>query len=111
MSCQSWNIQGLDNPKAFNALSSLVLSVKPSLLFLMESQLCGSEISSSSRKFFYYSFHCVDTIGRAGGLILRWRKSLEVFIISKSMYHISFHVCYRAAIEERFGTGFYGWPS
>lgn len=106
MSCVSWNVWGLGNPRTFNALNSLVLSVKPSFLFLIESRPYGSELLYFSRKFYDFSFHFVEAVGKAGGLIFGWRKSLEVSVVSWSMHHISFQVCNRAGAVEWLGTGF-----
>lgn len=73
----------------------------------MESQLYGSELNCLFQKFHDYSFHCVEADGKAGGLILGWQKSPESYVISFSLHHISFRVCYMSGIEEWYGTGFY----
>lgn len=47
----------------------------------MEPHLHGSELLCMSHKFHDYSFYFVESVGRAGGLIFGWRKSLEVYIV------------------------------
>lgn len=49
---------------------SLVLSVKPFFLFLIESRLHSSELNSLFQKFCDYSFHYIEAVGRVDGLIL-----------------------------------------
>lgn len=100
----------MGNLRNFNALASLVLSVKPYFLFIIESRLHGSELLYLSLKFHNYSLH-VEEVGRAGGLIFRWRTSLEVYIVSFFLHHISFRLCNMDGVTEWFGTGFYGWYS
>lgn len=100
MSCISWNVRGLGNSRIFNGLSNFVLSVKPSFIFLMKSRLDGSELNCLFQKFHYHSFHCVEADDKTGGLILGWLKSLEMYIISSLLHHVSFRVCHMSGIGE-----------
>ena len=90
MSILSWNVQGLGNPWTVQHIRSLVNELSPTIMFLMETRLHGSEVTGFRYIFPQYNLLVVDSIRRAGGLILFWKKEYDLNIKSFSKNHIDF---------------------
>lgn len=78
MSCLGFNCRGLGNPSLVSSLKELVRREAPSILFLCETKLSGSEMATVINKFSLYEGVAVDSRGRVGGLALLWKKSLKL---------------------------------
>ena len=50
------------------------------------------------------------TMGKSGGLLLIWRKDLNIYIHSFSLHHIIFAVSLSFSFLIWRGAGVYGWP-
>ncbi|XP_050222303.1 uncharacterized protein LOC126672395 [Mercurialis annua] len=106
----SWNLQGMGNPWTVRALKHYVRANDPDIIFLMESRLYLFELSFFKFSFSCYNYFVVDARGRSGGLILMWKKDVDINIASYSQNHIDFEYnCLNDGLKWR-GTGVYGWP-
>ncbi|PWA81757.1 hypothetical protein CTI12_AA183830 [Artemisia annua] len=75
----------------------------------MESRLHESESKRFKFIFPYYNVLVISSIGRAGGLLLFWKKECDLTIQNFSSNHIDFVVKEENGNLWR-GTGIYGWP-
>jgi exonuclease III len=70
----SWNCRGLGNPQAVRALSRLIRTENPHVVFLMETKLKSSELDVNRIKWGFKNCLAVDCRGsgrdRTGGLAL-----------------------------------------
>lgn len=108
MSLIIWNARGLGNPRAFRELRRLVAEKDPTLLFLSETKMRGSECRIWKNRLGFSGSFMVDCIGRSGGLALLWKESVDVILKSYSIGHIDC-VIKDSGNEWRF-TGIYGHP-
>lgn len=113
MRCISWNCRGLGNPLAVRALSRLIKKENPQLVFLMETKQSEMEFETTKKKVgFEYGLAagCDERgRGRAGGVALLWRNSLEVRVTSFSNNHICAEIV-DAWDFTWFFSGIYGFP-
>lgn len=109
MSILSWNVQGMGNPWTVQHLRSLVKEFSPTIIFLMETRVHDSEITGFRYSFQQYNILIVSSVGRAGGLLLLWKKECDLTIKSYSQNHIDFIVKEDNNTIWR-GTSIYGWP-
>ncbi|GJZ76993.1 reverse transcriptase [Tanacetum coccineum] len=109
MSILSWNIQGLGNPWTVRHLRTLVKDSSPTIMFLMESRMHDSQVTGLKFSFPQYNLLVVNPVGRAGGLLLFWKKDCDLSVTNFSKNHIDFVVKEDSGIAWR-GTGIYGWP-
>jgi hypothetical protein len=105
----SWNVRGLGNPRAFAALSRLLKKHSPDFVFISESKLCGSKIGKCGVLLGYSNYFCVDSIDNSGGLLLLWKDSCGVVVLSSSSGHIDARVTLENGFCFRF-SGVYGDP-
>ena len=71
MSILSWNVQGLDNPWTVRHLHTLVKDYSPTIMFLMETRMHDREASNFKFSFPQYNLLVVNSVRRAGGLLLK----------------------------------------
>ena len=110
MSAISWNCRGLGNPLTVIALQKVVLEKDPTLVFLMETKFDVTEMDGVKRKIERQQGLLVSRIRRAGGLVLLWKNSLQVDILSYSPGHIDAIVSEEQGLKKWRFTGFYGHP-
>ncbi|XP_050212910.1 uncharacterized protein LOC126664524 [Mercurialis annua] len=106
----SWNLQGLGNPWTVRALKLFIKNNSPDIFFFMETKLMSNEFSSICSTFSSFNCFVVDADGRRGGLVLFWRKQIDVRISNSSSNHIDFAVMDVEADLRWRGVGVYGWP-
>jgi len=83
---------------------------KPVLVFLMETKIMQNKSSFLKVKLGFDSVFTVDCKGRSGGLILLWKKEIEVEIQNYSRRHINAVIqCSNEDPKWKF-TRFYGHP-
>ena len=82
----------------------------PDIGFLMETRLKANEIDGLRLIFQNFNFFMVDSIGQSGGLILMWKKQINIYVSSFSSHHIDFSLLNEAGIELWRGCGIYVWP-
>ncbi|GJT41078.1 reverse transcriptase [Tanacetum coccineum] len=78
-------------------------------MFLMETRVHESETKGFKFIFSHYNMLVVSSIGRAGGLLLFWKKECDLTIQNFSRNHVDFVVKEDDGNSWR-GTGIYGWP-
>ena len=88
----SWNYHGLGNPRAILVLKDLLVSRKPTIIFLIETLVNANKIEEIKRKLGFVGSFCVDRIGRSSGLALLWHDSINVNIRSFSKSYIDAEV-------------------
>ena len=110
MNILSWNLQGLGNPWTVRALKHFLKVQNPDIGFLMETRLKANEIDGLRLSFQNFNFFVVDSTGRSGGLILMWKKQINIYVSSFSSHHIDFSLLNEAGIELWRGCGIYVWP-
>ncbi|XP_073051733.1 uncharacterized protein [Primulina eburnea] len=108
MNCICWNVRGLGNQRAFRELKRLVAEKDPTLLFLCETRMKGSNIRWWKKILGFNGLFAVDCICRSGGLMLLWKDPLNIKIHSYTSGHIDCTV-QQGDKFWRF-TGFYGQP-
>ncbi|KAL0411165.1 UNVERIFIED_CONTAM: hypothetical protein Slati_3706200 [Sesamum latifolium] len=105
----AWNCQGLGSPWTVRSLAELVRFHNPALVFLSETKCKKRKCDILKERFNMFGVH-VDSKGKSGGLILLWRKDMNVILHSFSDAHIDVGV----ASEDGSGgwrfTGIYGHP-
>ncbi|TXG67121.1 hypothetical protein EZV62_008396 [Acer yangbiense] len=106
----SWNVRGPGNPCAFAALLRLLKCHSPDLVFLSETKLISSKVSRLKLALGYGGWFCVDSVGSSGGLLLFWKDSISVSVLSSSLGHIDARVSMADGFCWRF-SGFYGDPN
>ncbi|TXG57799.1 hypothetical protein EZV62_015628 [Acer yangbiense] len=90
----SWNVRGLGNPRTFIALSRLLKTHSPELVFLSKTKLNDRKTDKFRNLLGYSGCFCVDSNGNSGGLMLLWKDSLMVTILSFSSGHIDARICH-----------------
>lgn len=80
------------------------------MIFLSETKLSSSEFGRIKSKLRDFEGLAVDSMGRAGGLALMWRKDVDVVLRTMSVHHIDVVVRGGLGEDEWRLTGFYGWP-
>ncbi|PWA79435.1 hypothetical protein CTI12_AA200820 [Artemisia annua] len=75
----------------------------------METRMHDSEVASFKFSFPQYNLLVVNSVRRAGGLLLFWKKDCNLSVASYSKNHIDFVVKEDSGSVWR-GTGIYGWP-
>ncbi|TXG73278.1 hypothetical protein EZV62_001857 [Acer yangbiense] len=87
----SWNVRGLGNPRTFAALSKLLKTHSSKIVFLSETKLSGRKTVNFRKLVGYSGCFRVDSNGNSGGLMLLWKDSVVVSILSSSG-HIDAHI-------------------
>ncbi|KAL5537575.1 hypothetical protein UlMin_045802 [Ulmus minor] len=106
MNCIVWNVRGLGNQRAFRSLNRLVVDEDPSLPFLCETKLQARQCMNLKSKLGFEGCYTRDCKGRKGGLMLLWKDTVSMEIMSSSPGHIDVVVSHDQR-RWRF-TGFYG---
>ncbi|GJW55051.1 reverse transcriptase [Tanacetum coccineum] len=88
---------------------STLTDSSPTIMFLMESRMHDSEVAGLKFSFPQYNLLVVNPVGRAGGLLLFWKKECDLSVASFSKNHIDFVVKEDSGIAWRC-MGIYGWP-
>ncbi|XP_042951290.1 uncharacterized protein LOC122285342 [Carya illinoinensis] len=111
MSLISWNSRGLGNPVGVQALSDLVRSKVPDILFLQETKLNARVMERMKYKLGFQNCLAVSCEGRSGGIALFWNNRFKVEIQTFSKFHIHAKVTEEEEnVESWCLTGFYGNP-
>ncbi|KAL0408323.1 UNVERIFIED_CONTAM: hypothetical protein Sradi_1766700 [Sesamum radiatum] len=104
-----WNCQGLGALWLVQTLTEVVKLHRLGLVFISKTKCKGRRYDRLKEKFNYHRIG-VDAIGRSGGLLLLWRKDVEVWLQSFSVNHIDATIKYVDCHEIWRFTGFYGNP-
>ncbi|KAL0411828.1 UNVERIFIED_CONTAM: hypothetical protein Slati_3772500 [Sesamum latifolium] len=109
MKILAWNCQGLGAPWTVRVLRELVRLHDPGLVFLSETK-CNSRRGEMLKEKLNYFSVGVSSKGRSGGLLLLWRKDVDVWIQSFSDHHLDATIQEAEGIARWRFTGFYGHP-
>jgi exonuclease III len=83
MKILGWNFQGLNSSRAVLALQDILRQHKPDVVFLSETHLSRAKADKLMRKMGFQFLLIDESDGRSGGLLMMWKK--EVNIIEKSV--------------------------
>ena len=109
MICLSWNCRGLGQARAVQALSELIITHRPMVVFLFETLVSNNNIESLRVKLGFQNALAVDRLGRGGGVAVLW-KDLEICrVMSFSNHHIDLEIEDEARGKWHL-TGFCGMP-
>ena len=73
MICLNWNCRGLGQARAVQALSGLVKTHKPMVVFLFETLVNSNKIEILRVKLDFQNALAVDRLGRGGGVVVIWK--------------------------------------
>ncbi|KAK4402855.1 hypothetical protein Sango_1026200 [Sesamum angolense] len=104
-----WNCLGLGSPWIVHVLDELIRLYDPTLVFLFETKCKKYKCDNLKEKYNLFGIN-VGSRGKSGGLILLWRKDINLFVHSFSVLHIDVGVFNKAGLEGRCFTGVYGHP-
>lgn len=108
MSCLICNARGMGSPRAFCELSWLLTDSSPLIVFLCEIHIKTNRCTNWKNRLGFEGLFVVDPIGRKWGLMIFWKDSCEMSILSYLQGHIDCLINYEGK-KWRF-TGFYGNP-
>ena len=109
MSLLCWNCRGLGNRQTVQELGDLVRAQDPTAVFLAETWLDEVRLSGLRDSLRFGHHHGVSRLTRGGGLVLFWKKDVDVQVMSSSHNHIDVLFNGGKVNVWRF-TGFYGAP-
>ena len=107
MICLSWNCRGLGQARAVQALSELVKTHRPMVIFLFETLVNSNKIESLRVKLGFQNALAVDRLGRGGGAAVIWKDLEKCRVTSFSTHHIDLEIDDEARGKWCL-TGFYG---
>ncbi|KAL0368284.1 UNVERIFIED_CONTAM: hypothetical protein Scaly_1047300 [Sesamum calycinum] len=102
-----WNCPGLGSPWTVHVLDELIRLHDPALVFLSETKCKKHKCDNLKEKYNLFGIN-VDSRGKSGGLILLWRKDINLFVHLFSVSHIDAGVFNEAGLEGWRFTGIYG---
>ena len=92
MSIISWNCRGLGTPWVVQALKKAIRKEDPSLVFLMETKLIGSEMKKFQEEVGLLQGLFVPSVGHKGGLALLWKFDIQVELRGLNQWFIDVFV-------------------
>lgn len=107
----NWNCRGIGVSSTIRAMRDVLSLSKPQILFLAETKSTGSKIKSLKRKIHFANYHCVDAVGRSGGLALFWFDECVVEVLGSSKNYIHTKVTSPISSVSWFLTCVYGSPT
>ncbi|KAK3204644.1 hypothetical protein Dsin_018690 [Dipteronia sinensis] len=100
---------GAGEPPCVGGLEKAVKKHSPDLVFLSKTKINRSWANSIKVQLGFTSGISVDSIGKSGGLLLMWKDSLSVAVLSYSIGHMDAQIQMEDGFRWRF-SGFYGNP-
>ncbi|KAL0433363.1 UNVERIFIED_CONTAM: hypothetical protein Slati_2670600 [Sesamum latifolium] len=110
MKILAWNCQGLSPSWTVHTLTEMVWLHRPSLVFISKTK-CKSRRCDRIKETVDYFHLGVNSVGKGGGLLLLWRKDIDVWLQSFSGHHIDVTVKSDECPERWRFTGFYGYSN
>ncbi|KAL0402472.1 UNVERIFIED_CONTAM: hypothetical protein Slati_4277100 [Sesamum latifolium] len=104
-----WNCQGLGSPWTVHALDEIIRLHDPVLVFLSKTKCKWRKCENLKEKYNFFGVN-VDSQGKGRGLILLWRKDVNLVVHSFSYSHIDASVFNEEGLEGWRFTGIYGHP-
>ncbi|KAL0449049.1 UNVERIFIED_CONTAM: putative mitochondrial protein [Sesamum latifolium] len=99
---------GVGSPWTVHTLKEIIRLHKPGLVFISETK-CKARRCDRIKEGVNYHGLGVDSVGKGGGLLLLWRKDIEVWLQSFLAHHIDATVRSDDCPERWRFTGFYGY--
>ena len=109
MSCLVWNCKGFGNHLAVQELVKVVQAKAPSVVFLAETLADEARLDYVKDHIQFDKKFFVQRVNNGGGLVLYWKKNVEIDIESSSVNHIDVTVNKNSGEPWCF-TGFYSEP-
>ncbi|KAH9734317.1 reverse transcriptase domain-containing protein [Citrus sinensis] len=109
MNILSWNVRGLGNPRAFQALRKILQLHGAQLVFLCETKVSTMQMNVIASKLSFENCLAVNGNRRGCGIAMLWKSDIEVQIKSYSQYHIDAETQMPNRNQMRI-TGVYGHP-
>ncbi|KAL0421016.1 UNVERIFIED_CONTAM: hypothetical protein Slati_3124500 [Sesamum latifolium] len=109
MKILSWNCQGIGFPWTVRTLTELNKLHRSGLVFLSKTK-CKARRVDRIKNLVNYNGIGVYSVGKGGGLLLLWRKDVEVWLQSSSVHHINATVRSATCPDRWRFPGFYGHP-
>jgi len=88
MKILGWNCRGIGNPAIVKELRDLAKDYAPSVMFIMEAQICKYRVENLRYTLGFDASFAVSSDGRSGGLGLFWKIEVTVSVQKFSNYHI-----------------------
>ncbi|GMJ10544.1 hypothetical protein HRI_004723600 [Hibiscus trionum] len=110
MKIVSWNVRGLGKLRAVRRLRSKIRSIRPHVLFLMETKVSDLRMKRIRQRCGFINGIEVAADGTRGGLSLSWTHDVNINLISFSSSHIDVHITDLDSANTWRFTGFYGSP-
>lgn len=76
MNCLSVNCRGCGRPEVVQEICHVVESVKPAVVFLMETKMHRDRVMNLKQLLGFQNAEVVSSLGQSGGLMLLWRGML-----------------------------------
>lgn len=83
--------RGVGNPRTICDLGLMIMTHKPTVIFLMETKVLKYKLDCLKVKLGFQNLFFVDGVGLSGGLAMFWRENLSLTIQSFSHRHIIMH--------------------
>ncbi|KAL0456432.1 UNVERIFIED_CONTAM: hypothetical protein Slati_0982400, partial [Sesamum latifolium] len=103
----SLELSGVGSPWTVRVLSELIRLHNPALVFLSETKCKRRKCEILKEKYNMFGLN-VDARGKGGGLILLWRKDINLVVHSFSSSHIDAGIASEMGTEGWRFTGLYG---
>ena len=97
----------MGNPRAVRGLLKCQKSEEADILFLSETKLDERRLEKFKVLLGMGNMEVVDCVGKGGGIVVFWRRGIDVVLRSKSKNHIDMEVLETGGSRWRF-TGVYG---
>jgi exonuclease III len=110
MRIASWNCRGMGNGPAVRGLLDFQRQEDPDVLFLCETKMKERNICRFKWLLGMQGMVARDCEGRSGGIVLFWKKEVNISLGSFSRYHIDVKIEEEDGFKWRF-TGIYGEPA
>lgn len=85
MKILSWNCQGVGNTPIVRHLREIRGRYFPDIIFLCETKNRRNNLENLVEEMGYFDMHSVEPKGKSGGLVIMWKESVQVKIISSNI--------------------------
>jgi exonuclease III len=92
MKILAWNCQGLASARAVRVLLEIQKREKPDVFFLSKTHFGKTKAENLRRRLGCDHFIIDESDGRGGGLLMLWRKELNIQCLGVSKYFINVEI-------------------
>ena len=72
------NVEGVGKAPTVRAFEALVREESPDIVFLAEAKVKIARFERIKRNIDFVGFHCVEAVGKAGGLAVLWKHGVKL---------------------------------